>query len=60
VRKAYLKEFQSFMDSLRKAVTDIGADLMTFSTADDLGQMLAYYLSRRAAMRNPHRAAARV
>jgi uncharacterized protein (DUF58 family) len=60
VRKAYLKEFQSFMDSLRKAATDIGADLMTFSTADDLGQMLAYYLSRRAAMRNPHRAAARV
>jgi hypothetical protein len=48
------------MDSLRKAATDIGADLMTFSTADDLGQMLAYYLSRRAAMRNPHRAAARV
>jgi uncharacterized protein (DUF58 family) len=60
VRKAYLKEFQAFMDKLRKAMTDIGADLMTFSTADDMGQMLAYYLSRRAAMKNPHRAAVRV
>jgi uncharacterized protein (DUF58 family) len=60
VRKAYLKEFQAFMDKLRQAMTDIGADLMTFSTADDLGQMLAYYLSRRAAMKNPHRATVRV
>jgi uncharacterized protein (DUF58 family) len=60
VRKAYLKEFQAFMDQLRQAMTDIGVDLMTFSTADDLGQMLTYYLSRRAAMKNPHRAAVRV
>jgi uncharacterized protein (DUF58 family) len=60
VRKAYLKELQAFMDKLRQSMTDIGADLMTFSTADDMGQMLAYYLSRRAAMKNPHRAAVRV
>jgi uncharacterized protein (DUF58 family) len=58
VRKAYLKEFQAFMDELHKACTDIGADLMTFKTSDDLGEVLAYYLHRRAAMKNPHRAMA--
>jgi uncharacterized protein (DUF58 family) len=55
LRKAYLEEFQKFMDSLRKAMTDIGVDLMTFSTADDLGEVLAYHLRRRAAMKNPTR-----
>jgi uncharacterized protein (DUF58 family) len=52
LRKAYLKEFQAFMDQLRTAMTDIGADLMTFSTKDDLGEILAYHLRRRAAMKN--------
>jgi uncharacterized protein (DUF58 family) len=59
VRKAYLKEFQSFMDQLRTAMNDIGVDLMTFSTSDDLGEVLAYHLRRRAAMKNPHRATVR-
>jgi uncharacterized protein (DUF58 family) len=59
VRKAYLKEFQAFMDQLRTAMNDIGVDLMTFSTADDLGEVLAYHLRRRAAMKNPHRATVR-
>jgi uncharacterized protein (DUF58 family) len=59
VRKAYLKEFQAFMDKLRAAMTDIGVDMMTFSTGDDLGEVLSYHLRRRAAMKNPHRAAAR-
>jgi uncharacterized protein (DUF58 family) len=59
LRKAYLKEFQAFMDSLREAMADIGADLMTFSTSDDLGEVLAYHLRRRAAMKNPTRAAVR-
>ncbi len=59
LRKAYLKEFQTFMDSLREAMADIGVDLMTFSTSDDLGEVLAYHLRRRAAMKNPHRAAVR-
>jgi hypothetical protein len=59
VRKAYLQEFQVFMDQLRQAMTDIGVDLMTFSTSDDLGQVLAYHLRRRAAMKNPHRAVIR-
>ncbi len=59
VRKAYLKEFQAFMDQLRTAMNDIGVDLMTFTTADDLGEVLAYHLRRRAAMKNPHRATVR-
>jgi uncharacterized protein (DUF58 family) len=52
LRKAYLAEFQSFMNQLRSAMTDIGADLMTFSTMDDLGEVLAFHLRRRAAMKN--------
>jgi uncharacterized protein (DUF58 family) len=52
LRKAYLAEFQAFMNQLRSAMTDIGADLMTFSTADDLGEVLAFHLRRRAAMKN--------
>jgi uncharacterized protein (DUF58 family) len=52
LRKAYLAEFQKFMNQLRSAMTDIGADLMTFSTADDLGEVLAFHLRRRAAMKN--------
>jgi hypothetical protein len=59
LRKAYLKEFQAFMDALRTAMTEIGADLMTFSTGDDLGEVLAYHLRRRAVMKNPTRVAAR-
>ncbi len=52
VRRAYLAEFRAFMEKLRAAMTEIGADLMTFSTKDDLGEMLAYHLRRRAAMKN--------
>jgi hypothetical protein len=59
VRKAYLKEFKGFMDSLRSAMHDIGVDLITISTADDLGEVLAYHLRRRAAMKNPTRVAVR-
>ncbi len=56
LRKAYLTEFRAFMDQLRSAMTDIGVDLMTFSTSDDLGEVLAYHLRRRAAMKNAQRA----
>jgi uncharacterized protein (DUF58 family) len=55
LRKAYLAEFQAFMTRLRTAMNDIGADLMTFSTGDDLGEILAYHLRRRAAMKNASR-----
>ena len=60
VRKQYLKDFQAFMDRLRQGMTDIGVDLITVSTGDDLSEVLSYHLRRRAAMKNPHRAAARV
>lgn len=60
IRKAYLNELRAFMDKLRTAMTDIDADLMTFSTSDDLGEMLAYHLRRRAAMRNSSRVRANV
>jgi len=56
VRQAYLREFQSFMDQLRQAMTDIDVDLMTFSTADDLGEVLAYHLRRRGAMKKSQHA----
>jgi uncharacterized protein (DUF58 family) len=59
VRKAYLTEFRAFMDKLRTAMTDIGVDLMTFQTSDDLGEVLAYHLRRRAAMKNSARVQAR-
>jgi uncharacterized protein (DUF58 family) len=59
IRKGYLKEFQAFMDRLRAAMTDIGVDLMTFSTGDDLGEVLAYHLMRRAAMKTTQHARAR-
>jgi uncharacterized protein (DUF58 family) len=60
LRKAYLAEFQAFMNQLRSAMTDIGADLMTFSTSDDLGEVLAFHLRRRSAMKNSVRARAGV
>jgi uncharacterized protein (DUF58 family) len=60
LRKAYLTEFRTFMDQLQSAMTDIGVDLMTFSTGDDLGEVLAYHLRRRAAMKNSQRARSRV
>jgi uncharacterized protein (DUF58 family) len=59
VRKAYLKEFQAFMDQLRAATTEIGVDLMTVKTSDDLGEVLAHHLRRRAAMKITNRARAR-
>lgn len=52
LRKAYLVEFQAFVKQLRSAMSDIGADLMTFSTSDDLGEILAFHLRRRAAVKN--------
>jgi uncharacterized protein (DUF58 family) len=60
LRKAYLTEFQAFMNQLRTAMTDIGADLMTFSTSDDLGELLSFHLRRRAAMKNVGRSRAGV
>ncbi len=59
VRRHYLKEFQAFRDTLRQSMTDVNVDLMTFSTGDDLGETLAFYLRRRAAMKTMGHARAR-
>jgi len=59
IRKHYLKEFQSFMDRLRQNLTEIGVDLISVSTADDLSEVLSYHLRRRAVLKNPQRAAVR-
>jgi hypothetical protein len=59
LRKAYLKEFQAFMDQLRKMATDVGVDLMTASTGDDLSAVLSYHLRRRASQKMFQRSTAR-
>jgi uncharacterized protein (DUF58 family) len=59
LRKAYLKEFQAFMDKLRQATTDCGVDLATISTGDDLGTALSFYLRRRLALKKLQRTTAR-
>jgi uncharacterized protein (DUF58 family) len=59
IRKSYLKELQTFMGHLRTAMTEIGVDLMTFQTSDDLGEVLGYHLRRRAAMNGLQMARAR-
>ncbi len=51
IRKQYLEEFQAFMDALQVAVFDVGGDLVTMTTDQDLGDALAGYLRRRSATR---------
>ncbi len=60
VRKQYLQEFQRFLDELRQAIVDIGADLVTMTTDRDLGDSLAGYLHKRAAQKTKQTARARV
>jgi uncharacterized protein (DUF58 family) len=50
VRKNYLIQFQAFIDELHLSLRDLGVDLVTLTTDADLGETLAYYLRRRAAM----------
>lgn len=59
VRKQYLKEFQTFMHALREAVVDVGGDLVTMTTDQDLGDALASYLRRRAVQKKATIARAR-
>jgi len=51
VRRQYLLEFQKFMDELQEAVVNIGGDLVTMTTDQDLGETLAHYLRKRAAQK---------
>ena len=52
LRKQYLAEFQAFQDELRAAMNDAGVDLVTMTTDQDLGETLARYLRRRAALKS--------
>ncbi len=56
VRKQYLKEFSTFMEKLKEAMVDIGADLVTLTTDGDLGDSLVHYLRRRAASNSTSKA----
>jgi uncharacterized protein (DUF58 family) len=51
LRKQYLVEFRAFREQLRQVLTDVGADLVTLRTDQDLGETLAQYLRRRAAQK---------
>jgi uncharacterized protein (DUF58 family) len=51
LRKQYLAEFRIFREQLQDALTDVGADLVTLRTDQDLGTTLAQYLRRRAAQK---------
>ncbi len=51
LRKQYLLEFQAFRTELHQAVTDVGADVVTLRTDQDMGDVLAKYLRRRAAQK---------
>ena len=53
LRKQYLAEFQAFQLELRKELTDAGVDLVTMTTDQDMGETLAHYLRRRAALKSP-------
>ena len=52
LRKNYLAAFQAFQDRLREAMTSAGVDFVTLTTDQDLGETLARYLRRRAAMKS--------
>jgi uncharacterized protein (DUF58 family) len=51
LRKQYLAEFRAFREQLQDAITDVGADLVTLRTDQELGATLAQYLRRRAAQK---------
>ncbi len=59
IRRHYQQEFQAFMDELHESMVAINVDLMTMTTADDLGEILAYYLHRRASIKTLGHARAR-
>ncbi len=55
IRRHYLQEFESFMQDLHDRMAKIDCDFVTLSTDRNLGDSLAYYLSRRAAQRRAGR-----
>ncbi len=49
IRRHYLEEFEAFMKELHERMAEIDCDFVTLSTDRNLGDSLAYYLTRRAA-----------
>ncbi len=49
IRKQYLQRMQNYLEDLQQSCTRLGCDYVQFTTDRDLGDTLAYYLSRRAA-----------
>lgn len=51
VRRQYLEKFNAFQAKLKASMSEAGIDLVTLSTDADLGDSLAHYLRKRAAMK---------
>lgn len=49
IRDEYLKNLNRFLEQVERDCTNMGADHLLLSTAEDLGEALGYYLNRRAA-----------
>ncbi|QDT50733.1 VWA domain containing CoxE-like protein [Symmachiella dynata] len=49
VRKAYLERMRVYLEDLQESCARLACDYVPLSTADNLGDTLAYYLNRRAA-----------
>jgi uncharacterized protein (DUF58 family) len=47
VRKAYLERLQTFLEDLKRECLSARCDLVSFSTEQNLGDALAFYLRRR-------------
>ncbi|MCA9092476.1 MAG: DUF58 domain-containing protein [Planctomycetaceae bacterium] len=48
IRELYLQNLNQFLEQVEKDCTNIGADHLLFSTDENLGDALSYYLNRRA------------
>lgn len=58
VRRHYLEKFKAFQDELSESMSRAGCDLVTLQTDGNLGESLAGYFRKRAAMTAPTRRSA--
>lgn len=49
IRKAYLERVRVFLETLQRGCAEVQCDYLPAHTDQDLGEMLAFYLARRAA-----------
>ncbi len=49
IRDEYLQNLDQFLQQVKRDCTNMGADHLLLSTAEDLGEVLSYYLNRRTA-----------